>query len=476
MKRHIAIPLLCVVLVAALSIPVFATSFPELNSPTFPYPDNTIVGQGTVSFSFQKQGSDYSTSGSQSLSFGNMWIGSFINLDVDPLFVDYAVTATYSFSLTVTAASTFYVACESSALRDFTVLEAYRDPSLDYNVDFGDDWPVNVYEPTDFSCPMSGEASVSITFLGYRDVPIGTYNLNSVRTINTDGVLAFGVYASGNSSGGGGTTNPDNPGTGGGSGSTGNSGYDGFNYIVESFQYGNITYTDALDMLGDRYKLIQTTDIYQNLLYVNEYQMSVSKLNGLVSSSAAEKSADLDEQMSATVDQFADGSIDLKDAMDTLSSDFSASLSGAQTVEEAQAVTAVYQVKLLQLENENQVKLMEGLDAVITEEEIQKADDYYAAEDELVNAFDVAEFDAMLQFDLWWLQMPKNETIEYKKFFDYLMNESDIKYFITIPLAMSLVAIIMGTRMRTRPDRVIERSTTVDSGGSRTTTVKYKND
>ena len=488
MKRHIAIPLLCVVLVAALSFPVYATSLPEIDSPTFPYPENNITGFGSISFTLVNAAVSDPLTGSHWINFGEMWIAKFNDDIMDPIYVNYGIDATLSFSLTVNVVGSFYIARATDSGYNFSSIEEYRNPSLDYTVNFTD-WPVTVYDPafvmgefTETETSPEIVPEVSITFVGYTDVPIGNYSLETSFMDNHDHILAFGVYASGYGTGGsggsGGTDTDDSGGSGGtgGSGSTGNSGYEGFNNIVDKFQNGNITYTDALDQLGDRYDFIHTTDIYQNLLYVNEYQMSVSKLNGLVSSSAAEKSSDLDVQMSATVDQFADGSIDLKGAMDTLQGDFSTALSGAQTVEEAQAVTAVYQVKLRQLETQNQVKLMEGFDVVISDEDIQKADDYYAAEDELVNAFDVADFDAQLQFDLWWLQMPRNETIEYKKFFDYLMNESDIKYFITIPLAMSLVAIIMGTRMRTRPDRVIERSTTVDSGGSHTTTVKYKND
>lgn len=472
MKRHIAIPLLCVVLVAALSIPVFATSFPEINSPTFPYPENNLSGFGFVTVEYDL---DPVCTLFNDLSFGNMFCGLFVDPSNDIASFDTSL----SFTLSVYVESYLYIAVNPHYLmlwHDLGKLGEYRDELLDYNVTLGNDWPVTVYTVDTGSgsfIASSGTHATDVSFLGFSDVPPGEYSITIYGHCTIDlGPVVFGIYASGNSSGGGGTTDPDNP----GSGATGNSATVGYNKIVDKYINGTYTYTEALDQLGDRYDLISTDNIYQNLLYVNEYQMSVSKLNGLVSSSAAEKSAVLDVQMSATVDQFVDGSIDLKDAMDTLSSDFSTSLSGAQTVEEAQAVTAVYQVKLLQLENANQVKLMEGLDAVITDEEIQKADDYYTAEDELVNAFDVASFDAQLQFDLWWLQMPRNETIEYKKFFDYLMNESDIKYFITIPLAMSLVAIIMGTRMRTRPDRVVERSTTVDSDGSRTTTVKYKND
>ena len=124
---------------------------------------------------------------------------------------------------------------------------------------------------------------------------------------------------------------------------------------------------------------------------------------------------------------------------------------GAQTVEEAQAVTAVYQANLKQLELQSQFQLMEGLDGVLSDEEVQKSDDYYAAEEQLINAFDVAEFDAQLQFDNWFLLLPQKEAFDYKRFFDYLLNDSEIRHFIIIPLTMGLVSIIMGTRMRVRP-------------------------
>lgn len=452
MKRHIAIPLLCVVLVAALSFPVFATSV----NPSFPYPENNLSGFGFVTVTSH---TDPVCTLFDDLAFGNMFCGYF----VDPSNEFANFDTSLSFTLSVYVESYLYIAVNSNYLvlsHDFGSLGECRDELLDYNVDFGDNWPVTVYTADTGSqsfVASSGTHATDVTFLGFSDVLPGEYSITIDYHSSVDfGPVVFGVYASGNSSGGGesGGTDTDDSGSSGGSGSypTGNSATVGYNKIVDKYINGTYTYTEALDQLGDRYDLISTDNIYQNLLYVNEYQMSVSKLNGLVSSSAAQKSADLDGQMSATVDQFADGSIDLKGAMDTLQGDFSTALSGAQTVDEADALTTVYQVKLLQLENESRIKLMEGFDTVITDEQIQNANDYYAAEGELLNAFDLADLEAQFQYELWWNQMPKNETIEYKKFFDYLLNESDIRFFITIPLAMSLVAIIMGTRMRTKPD------------------------
>lgn len=457
MKRHIAIPLLCVVLVAALSIPVYAAE----SSSTFPYPENNITGQGAVTFTAKSSSFPSEITGSQWLEFGDMWIG-FFGDPVGPgsYDSDYQVVSQLRFNLSVNVVGSFYIAVPASVVTDddYGDLSSYRDVSLDYTVDFGESWPGTLYVPNFNSSSFDISSSVgfvNVLFVGFKDVPIGNYTITSDLFDSSYATPCFGVYASGygsGGSGGSGGTDTDDSGTGGGSGSTGNSGYEGFNNIVDKFQNGNITYTEALDLLGDRYDFIHTTDIYQNLLYVNEYQMSVSKLNGLVSSSAADKSAELDAQMSSTVNQFADGSIDLKGAMDSLSGDFTSALSGAQTVEEAQAVTAVYQVKLLQLESQNQVKFMEGFDAVISDEEIQNAKDYYAAEDELVNAFDVAEFDSMLQFEAWYLQLPSDEAAQYKSLFDYLLNDSPIRLFVIIPLTMGLVTILLGTRMRIKPD------------------------
>lgn len=442
MKRHIAIPLLCVVLVAALSIPVFSADI---------FPDNNYSGSGFVTCSAEGLVViDYF----QELAFGSMFLAKFIDSTYVDYMSEYQVTSNYSFNLNVNVPGSFYVAVPTGAYTNFGPIEQYRDESLDYFIDFKE-WPITLYDPDPANntfVTSQGSVDLNITFIGYSDVPAGSYKLITSMMSNNEYPVVFGVYASGYGSGGsGGGTDPDTPGGSGGSGVTGNSGYDGFNNIVDKFQNGNITYTDALDQLGDRYDFIHTTDIYQNLLYVNEYQMSVNKLNGMVSSSAASKSNSLDTQMQGTIDQFAHGSIDLKGAMDSLSGDFSTALSGAQTVEEAQAVTAVYQANLRQLETRNQMKMMQAFDDAMSDEEFQQIQDYYAAEGELINAFDVADFDAQLQFDNWFLLLSQKEAFDYKRFFDYLLNDSEIRHFIIIPLTMGLVSIIMGTRMRVRP-------------------------
>lgn len=423
MKRHIAIPLLCVVLVAALSFPVFATSS------NFPYPDNDVSGTYDITFKYGNyNGTTSSWSGSK--NFGTLWTG--IVIDETDIQMSTS-TVEGDFVLNVTVGGPMYIAV-SNAYTPYAAsdnLSAYRDSTNDYSVDLGDNWTVDRYIPNGTSFTIeSTTASLDILFLAYKNVPAGTYYFNyDVDSLNVGlgEAACFGVYASKG---------------------------DEYESIIDCVITGSTSYTDAIDQIMDVYESTQSpdVDIHQRTINAIELTNTLEQLNMSMSSLAAQNASALSSKMGSTVDQFANGEINLSNAMNSLSSDFTSALSGAQTVDEAQAVTAVYKSKLIELELESEFQLMEGFDAVITDEQIQNANDYYAAESELVNAFDLADLEAQFQYELWWNQMPKNETIEYKKFFDYLLNESDIRFFITIPLALSLVTIIMGTRMRTKPD------------------------
>ncbi len=427
MKRHIAIPLLCVVLVAALSFPVFATSS------NFPYPDNDVSGTYDITFKyFNYDGTTSSWSGSK--SFGSLWTGIVIDETETQMSTS---TVEGDFVLNVTVGGPMYIAV-SYAYLPYSAsdnLSAYRDSANDYSVDLGDNWTVDRYIPNGTSFTIeSTTASLDILFLAYKNVPAGTYYFNyDVDSLNVGlgEAACFGVYASKG---------------------------DEYQNIINSVTTGSTSYTDAIDQIMDVYESTKENengtpvDVHQRTINAIELTNTLEQLNMSMSSVAAQNASALSSKMGSTVDQFANGEINLSNAMSSLSSDFSSALSGAQTVDEAQAVTAVYKSKLIELELESEFQLMEGFDAVITDEQIQNANDYYAAESELVNAFDLADLEAQFQYELWWNQMPKTETIEYKKFFDYLLNESDIRFFITIPLALSLVTIIMGTRMRTKPD------------------------
>lgn len=453
MKRHIAIPLLCVVLVAALSFPVYAD--------TFPYPKNDLSGTSIINYSAVNAVISDPCVGSESLSFGKMWTGKFAsssntnNYD----YVNYGVDVNLSFTLQVLVGGSLYIAFPDADLTGiyFESLSSYRDPDNDYYVDFGDSFSLNLYTPnpsTRSFVKSTTTGSLNVYFVCFNNVPAGTYEVSASSMSNDSDNLCFGVYASQG---------------------------DVYQNIVHSVTIGSTSYTDAIDQIMDVYESTKEdefgalVDVHQRTINAIELTNTLEQLNMSMSSVAAQNASALSSKMGSTVDQFANGDIDLSNAMNSLSSDFTSALSGAQTVDEAQAVTAVYQANLKKLEVRNEIKMMQAFDDAMTDEEFQQIQNYYAAESELVESFDVAEFDSMLQLEAWYLQLPVDESAEYKKFFDYLLNDSPLRLFVIIPLTMGLVTILLGTRMYTRPEPV-SRTTIHHSDGSRSTIFKYKDE
>lgn len=428
MKRHIAIPLLCVVLVAALSFPVFATSS------NFPYPENDLSGSSIINFTAVGAAITNVCVGSESLAFGNMWTGKFASVPNtnDDYYENYGVDVDLSFTLQVLVGGSLYIAFPDSDFTGigFESLSSYRDPDNDYYVDFGDSWSLNLYTPnpsTKSFVKSITTGSLKVYFVCFNNVPAGTYVVSASSMSNDTENLCFGVYAS-----------------------QGNV----YQNIINSVTTGSISYTDAIDQIMDVYESTQSPDIdiHQRTISAIEVTNTLEQLNMSMSTVAAQNASALSSKMGSTVDQFAIGDIDLSNAMNSLSSDFTSALSGAQTVDEAQAVTAVYKANLKKLEVRNEIQMMQAFDDAMTDEEFQQIQNYYAAESELVESFDVAEFDAMLQFEAWYLQLPVDESAQYKKFFDYILNDSPIRLFVIIPLTMGLVTILLGTRMRIKPD------------------------
>lgn len=430
MKRHIAIPLLCVVLVAALSFPVFAASY---ESSTFPYPENELSGSSIINFTATSAAIINVCVGSESLAFGNMWTGKFASVynTGDDHYDDYGVDVDLSFTLQVLVGGSLYIAFpDGIPFTDFGSLSSYRDSDNDYYVDFGDSWSLNLYTPnpsTNSFVKSTTTGSLKVHFVCFNNVPAGTYLVSVESTSNRDDTLCFGVYAS-----------------------QGNE----YQNIINSATTGSISYTDAIDRIMDVYESTQSAyiDIHQRTISAIEVTNALEQLNMSMSTVAAQNAFDLNFTMLSTVGRFATGDLDLSDAMPSLHNDFIQALNVAQTVDEAQAVTAVYKVNLKMLEVLNEIHMMQAFDDAMTDEEFQQIQDYYAAESDLVESFDVAEFDAMLQFEAWYLQLPVDESAQYKRFFDYLLNDSPLRLFVIIPLTMGLVTILLGTRMRIKPD------------------------
>lgn len=430
-KRFIAIPLLClVVLMAACPFSVYADSFP--------YPENTVYGSVNISFEAFSALSSVSSVGAETVSFGSLWTGRFNNTSSTS--DGYGVSLDIKFVLNLQVGGDLYIAYPYyiDGGMDFTYyipdLDEYRYPALDYNVDFGADWPVNIYTPnTDTSTfdKTFGKSSLYVKFIAYRNVPSGIYSGVITSNVNDD-TLCFGVYASHSNQ---------------------------MNAIVDEYleditntiDHNGISVVSLTDILQDLWEYRQslpddTVDL--SILYELEYQSSVEYLMSQVDSEYVKFLAYSSLMTSNMLVDLANGLVDYNEFIFTLGQISSNASNFCSTVDQYTALNGVLQNTLAMAEQIERIKAKQNLDQAISDGDVEQIQQYYDAEQELISAFDQAKFQAQLDFDTWFTLLPPTETIEYKKIFDYILNDSPIKNYIMIPVSMGLVTILLGTGIR----------------------------
>lgn len=431
-KRFIAIPLLClVVFMAACPFPIYADSFP--------YPENNVSGSYTVYYG-SKNATGIMCSGSETLNFGQLWTGKFLSLSdaEDPSgdhgSMGYGLALSADIDLTITVGGDLFLALpyhlDETALTSGS-LSAYRSESGDYNVDFGDDWPVKTYTPVPDSNSFvsgSGTGSVYIRFLCYRNVPAGDYTISYEFSDNYT-PICFGVYAS--------------------LGNQMNAMVDQFvNQIPSSLPVPSDALSSFITELWQYRESLESDSIEESMLHELEYQSSLEYLLTKVDIKYIGFLQGLSSEVNALLQRLASGQIDYSYFISYALNAMSNSSQLCSTTDQYRCLSS-YLLNTLQIaEGVERQKAKANMDQAISDGDIDEIQSYYDAEQQLISAFDQAKFQAQLDFDTWFTLLPPTETIEYKKFFDYILNDSPIKNYIMIPVSMGLVTILLGTGIR----------------------------
>lgn len=430
-KRFIAIPLLClVVFMAACPFSVFADSFP--------YPENTVYGSVNISFEAFSALSPISSVGSEIVSFGSLWTGRFNNTSSTS--DGYGVSLDIKFVLNLLVGGDLYIAYPYyiDGGMDFTYyipeLDEYRYPALDYNVDFGADWPVNIYTPntdTNTFDKTFGKSSLYVKFIAYRNVPSGIYSGVITSNVNDD-TLCFGVYAS--------HSNQMN--------AIVDEYLDDITNTIDLHGISVVSLTDILQELWEYRQSLPDDTVDLSILYELEYQSSVEYLMSQVDSEYVKFLAYSSLMTSDMLIDLSSGLLDYNEFIFTLTQVSSNASNFCSTVDQYTALNGVLQNALAMAEQIERIKAKQNLEQAISDGDVDQIQQYYDAEQELISAFDQAKFQAQLDFETWFTLLPPTETIEYKKIFDYILNESPIKEFIMVPVSMGLVCILLGTGIR----------------------------
>lgn len=435
-KRLIAIPLCIIFCIAVFSFPVFCApsndysgSYPLTVSAKFSYASTSdMVGPHTIflgSFNY----------GEQSI------IQAFFRQAYSGGYGVYADKISASYNLTLPTSKRVYFCARTGAIsansldysslspyfnssESFSVTEYFDTPKIDYNVDIN-----NGYTVMSTTTVSTSNISWGLTYLCFDNVPAGTYVISDSSSINQTTQKAYinlcpGVFIT-----------------------TGTSVTD----VVNSYINGESSFSDTLSNLS-----ITLSNSISNSTSDAEKQFQVSlgqfEMDRLVHASndknLSQVQNSLVPSLNISVNSFASGSSSLQESLSSLNSSFGSSLNSSETPEQALLVTTQYQIALKRLELQAQIKAAQNLDDAISDDEMDEFQDYYEAESTLIESFEIEQFKSQIALDTWMLQLPSDEAAEYKRFFDYILNESQFRFFVIVPMSCGLIALVLGTRIR----------------------------
>lgn len=425
MRRILALFTAIFVLIATLSISTFA---------------NTPVGNVSVQFQVWEYLTLYGTEVPK-LIFdnytGNTFIYGIRGIDRDsnsqPIYVNtdkqYNLV---SFNLSGTA--TIWIACRSAVLSsyDFSYLAPYRYSSGDLTHTFSDftyDQYSLWWDSKELIKDSSRLESFNVSYLCFKDVPCQSFSYldNSTGTDPQHYIYRVsGIYI--NRSGGGTVSD-----------------------IFNDYQSGNISFSDAVSSVRDttNTNVSQSQSNDEKIFHLLNGEFTLDQILLASDDKVLQKLHDsLIPTLNTQISYFKSGTQTLSTTLLKFSNSYSNALSSAETAEQGNLISSAYSFKLDQLRLTAEYLAKDRLDSAISDVEMQEISDYYTAEDNLLAQFDIQQFKDALTFDLWFQQLDLVESNSYKSIFDYIINESPIKLYITIPLALLIVSILLGTRLR----------------------------
>lgn len=199
--------------------------------------------------------------------------------------------------------------------------------------------------------------------------------------------------------------------------------------------------------LDQAIKTATSTDVA--IFYANYAHYQLDVIGRLSDDKIVDATTVMADTMDTIIKDFNDPEQDIEysTALGYLSDEYVDTLSAAETPEQGQYVTAVYVSKQQELTQYAIMQAGERVKGVISSEEIDTMDDYYAAEDEIYSMLDIQALEDLIAYRNWATIMPQEEVVVYKLIYERLLNGSYAQ-FILVPFMFSIVAIILGTGLR----------------------------
>lgn len=221
--------------------------------------------------------------------------------------------------------------------------------------------------------------------------------------------------------------------------------------LLDPWYDPNASLSDNIDRINDTLDqaIKSATSTDAAIFYTNFANYQLDVVGRLSDEKIVTSTAQMADTMDTIIKDFNDPEKDIEysAALGDLSDEYVDTLSAAESPEQGQYVTAVYVAKQQELTQYAIMQAGERVKGVISSEEIETMDDYYAAEDEIYSMLNIQALEDLIAYRNWATVMPQEEVVVYKLIYERLLNGSYAQ-FILVPFMFGIVAIILGTGLR----------------------------
>lgn len=326
----------------------------------------------------------------------------------------------------------------------YSGLSQYRDSSKDFSINqVIPNTAYNVFydgDNDDISVSSFNNSSTySVGYRCYSNIPAGTYvieyqHYHLPASGDFTGEFILGLYA----------VNPEPPTEDPGSG-------EDQKPIIEGFKDGTYSFEQALEMLIQNMEDV-INEPFMNTEYKNFYVNYTSAMIDLLEKSSDiiynSSVSDFNDQGEVIIDSFIESNTqDVSSFITQLTNLFTSTLESASTAEQGSFISSVFSNLLAKLQLAYEMSLYD----VVTDDEVAENEqdkivlkDYFSQEDDALEMFDRAEYEAMLDFNSWISELSNYQ--QYRNIFEWFFSSSgELRVFIIMPFAFVLVSLLLGT-------------------------------
>lgn len=229
--------------------------------------------------------------------------------------------------------------------------------------------------------------------------------------------------------------------------------------------FGSWTDPDALfsqnvDNISNtlKFAIENTTSIYEKIFFSGyaDYQ-----LNSLLASSNVDyvqQGVVLNSKLDNIITSMNNTQANIngyRNALNQFSAAYVEALKTAETPEQGDYITTIYQIKQQELTNQAVINSTHALQRVIGQEDLDAVTELDQLEDSMFSELSLQKLEDTITYNTWFNLLDIYESMTYRSIFDFFLYDAALQYWIVIPMTFLIVSALLGTVIRvvSRPRR-----------------------